>query len=80
MSVATIGIDLDKNSYSLAGLDGTGAVVLRRGSRGRGSSPSSLDSRPAWWRWRRAAARTTSGGSSLRRPRGAADLDTSSPA
>src|SRR6478735_4783983 len=30
MSVATIGIDLGKNSCSLAGLDGTGAVVLRR--------------------------------------------------
>src|SRR6476659_5748657 len=30
MSVATIGIDLGKISCSLAGLDGTGAVVLRR--------------------------------------------------
>jgi transposase len=30
VSVATIGIDLGKNSCSLAGLDGTGAVVLRR--------------------------------------------------
>jgi transposase len=30
MSVATIGIDLGKTSCSLAGLDGTGAVVLRR--------------------------------------------------
>ena len=30
MSVATIGIDLGKNSCSLAGLDGTGAVALRR--------------------------------------------------
>ncbi len=30
MSVATIGIDLGKNSCSLAGLDGTGAAVLRR--------------------------------------------------
>ena len=30
MKVATIGIDLGKNSCSLAGLDGTGAVVLRR--------------------------------------------------
>jgi transposase len=30
MSVATIGIDLGKNSCSLAGLDGSGAVVLRR--------------------------------------------------
>lgn len=29
MSVATIGIDLGKNSCSLAGLDGTGAVALR---------------------------------------------------
>jgi len=30
MAIATIGIDLGKNSCSLAGLDGTGAVVLRR--------------------------------------------------
>ena len=30
VSVATIGIDLGKNSCSLAGLDDTGAVVLRR--------------------------------------------------
>ena len=30
MAIATIGIDLGKNSCSLAGLDATGAVVLRR--------------------------------------------------
>ena len=30
MAIATIGIDLGKNSCSLAGLDETGAVVLRR--------------------------------------------------
>ena len=30
MTVATVGIDLGKNSCRLAGLDATGAVVLRR--------------------------------------------------
>ena len=30
MTIVTIGIDLGKNSCSLAGLDGAGAVVLRR--------------------------------------------------
>ena len=30
MTIATIGIDLGKNSCSLAGLDDKGAVVLRR--------------------------------------------------
>ena len=30
MPIATLGIDLGKNSCSIAGLDATGAVVLRR--------------------------------------------------
>ena len=30
MQIAVLGIDLGKNSCSLAGLDDTGAVVLRR--------------------------------------------------
>ena len=30
MAIAVLGIDLGKNSCSVAGLDGTGRVVLRR--------------------------------------------------
>ena len=30
MSIVTLGIDLGKNVCSLAGMDGTGAVVLRK--------------------------------------------------
>ena len=48
MDIVIVGIDLGKNSCSLAGLDALGRVVLRRRMR-RGV---------ALWRWRRAAART----------------------
>lgn len=68
VSVATIGIDLGKNSCSLAGLDGAGAVVLRRRfTRERlvaflAGQPACVVAMEAWL-----AAHATSGGSSRRR-------------
>lgn len=62
VSVATVGIDLGKNSCSLAGLDGMGAVVLRRRfTRERlvaflARQPACVVAKGAWL-----AARTTSG-------------------
>ena len=63
MAIATIGIDLGKNSCSLAGLDASG-----RG--GAAPSPVAGQARRvpgpaagrAWWRWRHVAARIISGG------------------
>ena len=40
MAIAVLGIDLGKNSCSVAGLDGTGRVVLRRGDDRRQASAS----------------------------------------
>ena len=68
MTIATIGIDLGKNSCSLAGLDGAGAVALRRRlTRERVVAflvglPPCVVAMEAWL-----AARTTSGVLSRRR-------------
>jgi hypothetical protein len=67
MAIATIGIDLGKNSCSLAGLDAAGAVVLRRRLPRASSWRSSLGCRRAWWGWRPVAERIIWGGSSARR-------------
>jgi hypothetical protein len=65
-AVATLGIDLGKNVSSLVGMDADGRVVLRRRVR-RATLFDLADScRLARWRWRRAAALTISGASSLR--------------
>jgi hypothetical protein len=57
MDIVIVGIDLGKNSCSLAGLDASGRVVLRR--RMRQSAVGSFVTSPALrWRWRRAAACT----------------------
>ena len=63
MAIAIVGIDLGKNSCSVAGLDGSGRGGAAAAPVARRSWPSSwAGCRPAWWRWRRAAARITSGG------------------
>lgn len=61
MPIAVLGIDLGKNSCSLVGPDASGAVVLCRRMTREGGSRTSPSCRPAWWRWRRAAGRTSSG-------------------
>ena len=45
MTIVVLGIDLGKNTCSLVGLDGSGAVVLRRRIR-RGSLPSFVKDLP----------------------------------
>ena len=58
-----IGIDLGKNSCSVVGLDATGKVVIRRRMRRETVDRVCCRScRPAWLRWRHAAARITWGG------------------
>jgi hypothetical protein len=58
MDIVIVGIDLGKNSCSLAGLDASGRVVLRRRMRRSAVGSLSRVSGVALWRWRRAAART----------------------
>lgn len=66
MQVAVLGIDLGKNSCSVVGLGASGRIVLRRRMRRDGvvALAAGLQGcRPAWWRWRPAAARTILAGS-----------------
>ena len=63
MQIAVLGIDLGKNSCSVAGLDGAGRVVVRRRMRRESVVKFAASLPPASWRWRRAAARTTSAAS-----------------
>ena len=62
MAIAVLGIDLGKNSCSVAGLDGTGRVVLRRRLTRESVVPPER-CRPASWRWKPAAEPTTSAAS-----------------
>ena len=57
MDIVIVGIDLGKNSCSVAGLDASGRVVLRRRMRRTCWRASSRVFSVASWRWRRAAAR-----------------------
>jgi hypothetical protein len=59
--IAVLGVDLGKNSCILAGLDATGAVVLRRRMTRDGLIKFIAGLPPALWRWRPAAAPTLSG-------------------
>ena len=59
MNIAVLGIDLGKNSCSVAGLDETGRVVLRRRVSRDGLTRLLASCPRARWRWKRAAARTT---------------------
>ena len=68
MDIVIVGIDLGKNSCSLAGLDATGRVVLRRRLRREFLRLSSQSSGVALWRWKPVAGRTISGG--FLQPRG----------
>jgi hypothetical protein len=72
MDIGVVGIDLGKNTCSLAGLDALGRVVLRRRMRRDALGALSRVSGVALWRWRRAAARTIwAGGLPLRDTRSA---------
>ena len=62
--IAVLGIDLGKNSCSLAGLDAAGAVILRRRMTREGRSSSLRRCRHAWSRWKHAVARTSWAGPS----------------
>jgi hypothetical protein len=65
MEIAVLGIDLGKNSCSVAGLYATGRIVLRR-RMNRDSVSSWLRACPlASWRWRLAVARTISAARSI---------------
>ena len=68
MDIVVLGIDLGKNSCSLAGLDTSGRVVLRRRMRRSSGRVSSTVLVAAAWRWKHAAARIIWGACSL--PRG----------
>jgi transposase len=57
--IAVLGIDLGKNSCSLAGLDATGAVIMRRRMTREGRSSSLPRCRRAWLRWKHAVERTS---------------------
>jgi hypothetical protein len=56
MRISVLGVDLRKNVYSIAGLDGSGAVVLRRRAKRETLIALGRGFRLAWWRWRPAAA------------------------
>lgn len=56
MGMSVLGIDLDKNSCSLVGLDATGKIVVSRRCGARRSSAMRRTCRPTSWRWRLAAA------------------------
>jgi hypothetical protein len=59
MKVTTVGIDLAKNVLALSGANRNGRVVLRKQFR-RAQLLSFLGTlEPAWWGFRRAAARIT---------------------
>ncbi len=66
MDIVMIGIDLGKNLCSVAGMDTEGRIVLRRRMRRKTVAEFVRRWRPAWWRWKLAAARITSGGSRWR--------------
>ena len=55
--IAVLGIDLGKNSCSVAGLDATGAVVLRRRMTREGLVTLANKLPAASWRWKRVVAR-----------------------
>jgi hypothetical protein len=59
MPIAVLGIDLGKNSCSVAGLDMHGAVVLRRRMTRESLVAFASKLRPASWRWKRVVARTS---------------------
>ncbi len=69
MGGMVIGIDLGKNSCSVAGMDPDGRVAFRRRASRAGvvALVRKHPPRAASWRWRPAAARTTSGASFPRR-------------
>ena len=62
MEIAVLGIDLGKNSCSLAGLDQAGAMVKRRRMWPENFRPSPKRSQPASWLWRLAAEPIISAG------------------
>jgi hypothetical protein len=59
MEVTTIGIDLAKNVFAVSAADETGRVILRRQLRRHQVLGFRRPLNPAWWAWRRAAARIT---------------------
>ena len=61
--VTTIGLDIAKSVFQAHGADAAGSVVSGRNWGAAGYWPSSPRSRRAWWRWRRAPARTIGAGS-----------------
>ena len=68
MSIVILGIDLGKNSCSVAGLDASGRVVLRRRLRRQTIAGFARQWRGCIVaRWRPAAVRITWGGSLWRR-------------
>jgi hypothetical protein len=56
MDIAVLGIDLGKNSCRVAGLDGSGKVILCVACNAKPSWAWLLSSRPASLRWKPAAA------------------------
>jgi hypothetical protein len=63
--IAVLGIDLGKTSFSLAGLDAAGNVVIRKRMKREGLVALCLSFPPASSPWRLAAGRTSSDGHSL---------------
>ena len=63
MAITVLGIDLGKNSCSVVGLDGSGAVVLRRRLHRENVIKFASDLAPCLMGWRLAVERTTSAAS-----------------
>ncbi len=59
MNIRTLGIDLAKNVFRVHGVDSRGKTVVQRELRRRQLLSFKLGFNPAWWGWKRAAARTT---------------------
>ena len=74
MDVSVIGIDLGKNTCSVAGMDAAGSVVFRRRVSRAGLVEMCVGTKAASSRWRPAAARIISAGSSPQEDTGAADV------
>lgn len=59
MKVSTIGLDIAKRVFRVHGADTGGNVVFRKKIARANLIRFSPHCPPAWWQWRRVAARTT---------------------